>query len=276
MRKSWPPTSGKPSWKPGYRSPCAGWLLHAAPGKPKSSSATQAPYPVGLRKVWPARPPTLAGASGHHCVGLWLRRAPLSALPGRSPARGIPLRRLPAPRSAGQAEIAFGDTGPLPGGPAQGLACLAANPRRGQWTSLRRLVAAWRASAIAILPQPCAGDPLAQAGCSTQRRASRNRPRRHESLTRRACARFGLPGRQPSQGPVDITAPACGCVARLCDSHLAAALRGGSPCAGWLLHTAPGKPKSSPATRVPYPAGLRKAGGLLVASPRRGQWTSPR
>ncbi len=32
--------------------------------------------------------------------------------------------------------------------------------------------------------------PLAPAGCPTPRRASRNRPRRHRLLTRRACARL--------------------------------------------------------------------------------------
>ena len=65
-----------------------------------------------------------------------------------------------------------------------------ANPRRAAWTSVRRLVAALCASEVAILPQPCEGDPLAQAGCPTNRRASRHRSLRCGALTRRACARL--------------------------------------------------------------------------------------
>ncbi len=71
-----------------------------------------------------------------------------------------------------------------------------ANPRRGQWTSVRWLVSASCASEVAILPQSCEGDPLAQAGCTTNRRASRHRSLRCGALTLRACARladFSLP-----------------------------------------------------------------------------------
>ena len=53
--------------------------------------------------------------------------------------------------------------------------------------------------------------PLAQAGCSTHHRASRERPHPRTPLTRRACARVErFFGHQPSQGSVDIAAPTSG------------------------------------------------------------------
>ena len=50
------------------------------------------------------RLPALAGVRGHQRIGLWRRCAPLRLSSWRSPARGIPLRRLAAPRGAGQDE----------------------------------------------------------------------------------------------------------------------------------------------------------------------------
>ena len=70
-----------------------------------------------------------------------------------------PLRRLAAPRIAGQAESGLTHERPLPGGPAPGLGDFSANnPRRGQWTSQRWPVTTPRASEVVILPQPCEGD----------------------------------------------------------------------------------------------------------------------
>ena len=119
-------------------SPCEGWLHGASPGKPKSRPAAQPRYRAGLRKVGPARP-TLAGIRGHHDASRRRRCVTLSALTGRSPARG------------------------------------------------RR--------------------PLAKAGCTAHRRASRNLAPRRSRVTGRAFARLA-PHDQPSQGCVDITTPA--------------------------------------------------------------------
>ena len=66
------------------------------------------------------RPPTLAGVTEYRSVDLSRRCVPLRSSSCRSPARGIPLRRLAAARIAGQAEIPLDDKGSLPGGPAQG------------------------------------------------------------------------------------------------------------------------------------------------------------
>ena len=222
MRKPWPLTCGKPSWKPGCRTPCAGWLLHPAPGKPKSPSATQAPYPAGLRKVdrCPAANPRRGQWTSHRQPVAALRAS--EVVISSQPCEGHPLaqagctkdhrasrdRSLRCRLLTRRACARLGDFS-------------AANPRRGQCTSLRWLVAALCASAVAVLPQPCEGDPLAQAGspgrsrlrrdnvvsrsvrfsvttlsgqeagptgCALLRRASRHRPRRHRFLTRQACA----------------------------------------------------------------------------------------
>jgi|GEM_PF-7110545 len=116
-----------------------------------------------------------------------------------------PLRRLAAPPIAGQAEIALRAISSLHGEPAQG------------WFPLR-----W---------------PLAQAGCTAHRRASRDRSPRHQRVMRRACA-------------------------RLASAPLA-------PCAGWLHRTSPGKPRSPSATSAPYTASLRKVGFRYAAPLRR-------
>ncbi len=122
----------------GATSPCEGWLRRTSPGKPKSRPAAQPRYRASLRKVGPARP-TLAGLRGHHDASRSRRCVTLSALTGRSPARG------------------------------------------------RR--------------------PLAKVGCAAHPRASRNLASRRSRVTGRAFARLA-PRDQPSQGYVDITAPA--------------------------------------------------------------------
>ena len=77
--------------------------------------------------------PTLAGECGHHHVGVRRRSVTLSASSRRSHARGIaiPLRRLAAPSSAGQADDVLDGEGPLRGEPAQGWAIARGQPLQG-------------------------------------------------------------------------------------------------------------------------------------------------
>ncbi len=161
--------------------------------------------------------PTLAGICGHQSVGVWRRRVPLSALSGRSPARGgAPLRRLAARRIAGQAEISPRGAAALPGGPSQGWP-RTTNPRRDTWTSRREPATALRDFECADRSQPCEGATSPCEGWLDDR--SSGKPRSPFSAFAPYTA--GLRkvgwfcGDQPSQGFVDISPSACGDVARL-------------------------------------------------------------
>ena len=184
-----------------------------------------------------------------------------------------------------------------------------ANPRRGQWTSLRWPVAALRASEVVISPQPCEGDSLAQAGSpgrsrlrrddvvsrsvrfsvttlsgqeagptggAVLRRASRFRSLRCGVLTRRACARLGdFSAANPRRGQ---WTSAHWPVATLRASEVVILAQ---PCEGDALAQA-GSPGRSRLRRddvvsrsVRFSVTTRLA-DFSAANPRRGQWTSLR
>ena len=176
----------------GYTSPCAGCLDEASVTKPTASWPTSASYAAGPRKVnFAANPRRGMRTSPRRRAAA--RRDSKRVIPPQ-PCEGNPLaqagcaiqRRASRRRSqqrrslTRQACARLGD-------------CPAANPRRGMWTSPCWRAAAQRDSKCVIPPQPCEGhrNPLAQAGCAIQRRASRRRSRRRGPLTRRACARLG-------------------------------------------------------------------------------------
>jgi len=177
-------------------SPCAGCLDEASVTKPTASWPTSASYAASLRKV--GRLPAANPRRGMRTSQRW-RAAMVRASEGVIPPQPCEGHRNPLALD--------GAANPAPGKPttfstarAPYAASLrkvgrlpAANPRRGMWTSQRWRAAMVRASEGVIPPQPCEGhrNPLAQAGCAIQRRASRRRSRRRGPLTRRACARLG-------------------------------------------------------------------------------------